>query len=67
MRRLRESGLSILLVEQNLELAMSVADSIYVISSGRFVFCGAPEDLSSRKDILDSHLGIAAHAEASSR
>ena len=35
MRRLRESGLSILLVEQNLELALSVADSIYVISSGQ--------------------------------
>src|SRR4030095_2051128 len=37
MRSLRESGLSILLVEQNLELALSVADSIYVISSGSFV------------------------------
>lgn len=62
MRRLRESGLSILLVEQNLELALSVADSIYVISSGSFVFHGTPAELSARKDILDSHLGVAAHA-----
>ena len=62
MRRLRESGLSILLVEQNLELALSVADSIYVISSGSFVFHGTPGELSARKDILDSHLGVAAHA-----
>jgi branched-chain amino acid transport system ATP-binding protein len=61
MRRLRESGLSILLVEQNLELALSVADSIYVISSGSFVFHGTPAELSARKDILDSHLGVAAH------
>jgi branched-chain amino acid transport system ATP-binding protein len=61
MRRLRESGLSILLVEQNLELALSVADSIYVISSGIFVFHGTPAELSARKDILDSHLGVAAH------
>ena len=36
MRSLRESGHSILLVEQNLALALSVADSIYVISSGQF-------------------------------
>jgi len=62
MRRLRESGLSILLVEQNLELALSVADSIYVISSGSFVFHGTPGELAARKDILDSHLGVAAHA-----
>jgi branched-chain amino acid transport system ATP-binding protein len=62
MRRLRESGLSILLVEQNLQLALSVADSIYVISSGSFVFHGTPAELAARKDILDSHLGVAAHA-----
>jgi branched-chain amino acid transport system ATP-binding protein len=62
MRRLREDGLSILLVEQNLQLALSVADSIYVISSGSFVFHGTPAELSARKDILDSHLGVAAHA-----
>jgi branched-chain amino acid transport system ATP-binding protein len=61
MLRLRESGLSILLVEQNLQLALSVADSIYVISSGSFVFHGTPGELSARKDILDSHLGVAAH------
>ncbi len=61
MRRLRDSSLSILLVEQNLQLALSVADSIYVISSGSFVFHGTPAELSARKDILDSHLGVAAH------
>jgi branched-chain amino acid transport system ATP-binding protein len=61
-RSLRANGLAILLVEQNLELALSVADSIYVISSGRFVFHGTPGELSGRKDVLDSHLGVAAHA-----
>ena len=61
VRSLRADGLAILLVEQNLELALSVADSIYVISSGQFVFRGTPGELSARKDILDSHLGVAAH------
>ena len=61
MGRLREGGLSILLVEQNLQLALSVADSIYIISSGSFVFHGTAAELSARKDILDSHLGVAAH------
>jgi ABC-type branched-subunit amino acid transport system ATPase component len=38
---------------------MSVADSIYVISSGRFVFHGTPDELLRNADILDSHLGVA--------
>jgi branched-chain amino acid transport system ATP-binding protein len=59
MRSLRAHGHSILLVEQNLALAMSVADSIYVISSGRFVFHGTPGQLSQAAEILDSHLGVA--------
>jgi branched-chain amino acid transport system ATP-binding protein len=58
MRNLRNRGHAILLVEQNLALAMSVADSMYVISSGRFVFHGTPDELSQNAEILDSHLGV---------
>ena len=58
MRRLRGRGHAILLVEQNLELALSVADEIYVLSSGRFVFRGAPADLANATQILDQHLGV---------
>ena len=60
MRNLRNHGHAILLVEQNLALAMAVADSIYVISSGKFVFHGTPGELSRNADILDSHLGVSA-------
>ncbi len=60
MKRLRELGLAILLVEQNFALATSVADEIYVVSSGRFVFHGTPDELSREPDILDQHLGVAA-------
>jgi branched-chain amino acid transport system ATP-binding protein len=58
MRALRASGHAILLVEQNLALATAVADRIYVISSGRFVFSGTPEELSRNAAVLDSHLGV---------
>ncbi len=61
MRNLRNHGHAILLVEQNLALALSVADSIYVISSGQFVFDGTPEELSSNHEVLDSHVGVAGH------
>jgi len=39
---------------------MSVADRIHVISSGRFVFDGTPDELNRNVAVLDSHLGVAA-------
>jgi branched-chain amino acid transport system ATP-binding protein len=59
MRRLRTRGHAILLVEQNLELALSVADQVYVLSSGRFVFQGTPAELTKETQVLDQHLGVA--------
>ncbi len=58
MRGLRLSGHAILLVEQSLALAMSVADRIYVISSGRFVFRGTAAELTRDARVLDHHIGV---------
>ena len=58
MRRLREFGHAILLVEQNLELALSVADDVYVLSAGRFVFQGTAAALAKETRVLDQHLGV---------
>ena len=59
MKNLRAHGHAVLLVEQNFSLAMSVADSIHVLSSGRFVFQGTPAELARENEILDRHLGVA--------
>ena len=58
MKSVREHGHAILLVEQNFALAMAVADSIYVVSSGRFVFQGTPAALAREAEILDHDLGV---------
>lgn len=58
MKRIRDQGHSILLVEQNFRLAMDVADYVYIISSGCIVYQGVPGDLRNEKDILDQHLGV---------
>jgi branched-chain amino acid transport system ATP-binding protein len=58
MRRLREFGHAILLVEQNLELALSVADDVYVISAGRIVFEGTAAALAKETQVLDQYLGV---------
>ncbi len=62
--RLKQRGHAILLVEQHLPLALAVADRVHVISSGRFVFDGKPEELSQNRDVLDRHLGVTAAASA---
>jgi branched-chain amino acid transport system ATP-binding protein len=58
MLRLRSEGHAILLVEQNLALAMAVADRIYVLSSGSFAFQRTPSEISSNPEIPDAHLGV---------
>jgi branched-chain amino acid transport system ATP-binding protein len=58
MKRLRARGHAILLVEQNLELALSVADQVYVLSAGQFVFRGAPAELAKATQVLDQYLGV---------
>ena len=58
MKRIRNQGHSILLVEQNFRLAMDVADYVYIISSGCIVYQGPPTELEKEEDILDQHLGV---------
>jgi branched-chain amino acid transport system ATP-binding protein len=56
--RLKEQGLSILLVEQNVPLALRVADRVYVMSKGQIVYHGAPSDLDANEDVKRRFLGI---------
>ncbi len=57
IRRLKEEGLSIVLVEQNVKLAFAVADDIVVLNSGRVVAAGTAETVRDSAD-LQQHLGI---------
>jgi branched-chain amino acid transport system ATP-binding protein len=50
--------LSILLVEQNLGLAMQLADDVALLNTGRVVFAGSRAEFESRQDELHRHLGV---------
>ncbi len=56
---LKGEGLSILLVEQNLPLALSVADQVHVLSRGQIVHSCAPAELMSNEDVKSRYLGVA--------
>jgi branched-chain amino acid transport system ATP-binding protein len=58
IRRLKESGLSIVLVEQNPTLVFDIADDIVILNSGRIAVSATAEKL--RRDGVDlrQHLGV---------
>jgi branched-chain amino acid transport system ATP-binding protein len=56
--RLKGEGLSILLVEQNLPLALRIADHVHVLSRGRIVYSGAPADLGGNAEVKSRYLGV---------
>jgi len=56
--QLKESGFSILLVEQNLPMALGVADYVYVISKGVIVYQSTPEELRGNEEAKAKHLGV---------
>ena len=50
--------LTVLLAEQNLNMALTVADDIYVVSKGSVVWEGKPEDLRDNEEIKQKWLGV---------
>jgi branched-chain amino acid transport system ATP-binding protein len=56
--RLKAEGLSILLVEQNVPLALRVADRVYVMSKGQIVYHGPPAELDASEEVKRRFLGV---------
>ncbi len=59
-----DDGISILLVEQNANKALEIADFGYVLENGRFVSSGTSEELRSNEDVREFYLGIKEDASA---
>jgi len=58
LEKLRGEGLTMLLVEQNVHMALAVSDYAYVIQEGRVVLQGPPEELARNQQVQASYLGI---------
>lgn len=56
--QIKQSGLSILLVEQNLNMAISLADYVYIISKGQIVYDSTPDKLKDNEETKAKYLGI---------
>ena len=58
IKRLKEEGQSILLVEQNLKLALEVADQAVILNTGRCVFAGSAADAAGDDELIAQNLGV---------
>jgi branched-chain amino acid transport system ATP-binding protein len=55
---LKREGLSIVLVEQNLKLALDLADDVVVLNTGRVAFTGGIDELRGNDALIAQHLGV---------
>ena len=58
LRQLKEEGLTMLLVEQNVHMALSVSDYAYVVSEGRVTLEGPAEKIAKDASVQKAYLGI---------
>jgi len=58
IRELKDQGVSMLLVEQNVEMALQLAERVYVVDHGTVVFEGSPGALRADQRVTATYLGV---------
>jgi ABC-type lipopolysaccharide export system ATPase subunit len=58
LSELQSRDISMLITEQNTEKTLPLADRAYIISSGKLVFDGDPDELAADKDLQKRYLGV---------
>jgi ABC-type branched-subunit amino acid transport system ATPase component len=57
IRMLRRAGITLCIVEHNMDLVMKVADRVLVIDYGQYLFEGAPTEVQTHAGVIDAYLG----------
>ncbi len=61
MRKLKESGVTLLLVEHDMHAIMGLCDQITCMSFGKFLAEGGPKEIRNHPDVIEAYLGGARH------
>ena len=66
IRQIKERGITVLLVEQNVHQTLAISDYGYVLSKGRVVARGEPSELSARHEVQSAYFGAGRAGEQTS-
>ncbi|MCX5809522.1 MAG: ABC transporter ATP-binding protein [Proteobacteria bacterium] len=58
IKRIKEEGTTVLIVEQNVKLTLAIADRAYVMENGRIVLQGTGESLLNNEHVKTAYLGV---------
>ena len=58
VQRLHEQGVAILLVEQNLNFALSIAQRLLIMNKGSILFSGEPKEIAGDDQLCRQYLGV---------
>jgi branched-chain amino acid transport system ATP-binding protein len=57
IRRIRDDGVTVLLVEHDMHMVMSVSDTVFVLNQGRIIASGPPVSIQNNPDVITAYLG----------
>lgn len=57
VRRIRDNGVTVLLVEHDMHMVMSISDTVFVLNQGRIIASGAPVSIQNNPDVITAYLG----------
>jgi branched-chain amino acid transport system ATP-binding protein len=57
LEALHRSGITLCIIEHNMDLVMKIADRILVIDYGQYLFEGAPSEVQAHADVIEAYLG----------
>ncbi len=64
VRRVRESGVAVVIIEHNMRVIMNVCERIMVLNFGRKIAEGSPEEISRNEEVIKAYLGERFHVRS---